>query len=49
MWRQVDTSTIAQEVVRDEEKETQCLGVYRSYPLPGDINTGTWTSRLRES
>jgi hypothetical protein len=39
--------TVALGVVEGDKKGTRCLGVYNCATLPlGDINTGTWSSRL---
>jgi hypothetical protein len=44
-----NTSTIAQRVVQGDEKGAQCLGYNRATLFLGDVNTGTWPSRLGES
>jgi hypothetical protein len=41
-----NTSTVALCVVGGDEKGTQCLGLKLGHPVPGDINTRTWYSRL---
>jgi hypothetical protein len=40
-----NTSTVALRVVGGDGKGTQYLG----HPVPGDINTETWPSRLGEA
>jgi hypothetical protein len=44
-----NTFTLALRVVGGDEKGTQCLGYNRAILFLGDINTGTWPSRLGES
>jgi hypothetical protein len=45
----VDTSTAALRVVGGDEKGTQLFGYDRATLFLGDINMGTWPSRLGES
>jgi hypothetical protein len=44
-----NTSTVALRVVGGDEKGTQCLGYNWAALFLGDINKGTWPSRLEES
>jgi hypothetical protein len=44
-----NTSSIALRVVGGDENGTQCLGYKWVILFLGDINTGTWPSRLGES
>jgi hypothetical protein len=49
-WRRVRIlSIVALRVVGEDEKRIQCLGIKLDHSVPGDINTGTWPSRLWES
>jgi hypothetical protein len=51
-WPRVEagynTSTVALRVIEGDEKGTRCLGVNWATLSLGDINTGTWDSKLRE-
>jgi hypothetical protein len=44
-----NTSTVALQVVRGDERELSAQGYNWATLFIGDINMGTWTSRLRES
>jgi hypothetical protein len=44
-----NTPAMALRVVGGDKKGTQCLGYNRATLFVGDINTGTWPSRLGES
>jgi hypothetical protein len=43
-----NTSTVVLRVVWGDEKGTQCPGYSWATLFPGDVNTGTWPSRLGE-
>jgi hypothetical protein len=45
----LNTSTVSLRVVGGDEKGTQFLGCNLATLFLGDINTGTWPSRFRES
>jgi hypothetical protein len=44
-----NTSIVALRVVGDDEKEPSVWGYNRATLFLGDINTGTWPSKLGES
>jgi hypothetical protein len=44
-----NSSTVALRIVGGDEKGTQCLGYNWATLFLGDINRGTWPSRLGES
>jgi hypothetical protein len=44
-----NTSTVALRVLAGDERGTQCLAYNWATLLLGDLNTGTWASRLGES